>query len=88
LAYLRKLPIDKIKIDRSFIEEVASNDSDLTIVKSMVELSHGLGKRVLAEGVETEEQLRVLRNIGCDAVQGYYISKPIPEEALKKYFAR
>ncbi|MFT7430136.1 MAG: EAL domain-containing protein (putative c-di-GMP-specific phosphodiesterase class I) [Colwellia sp.] len=88
LAYLRKLPIDKIKIDRSFIEEVASNDSDLTIVKSMVELSHGLGKRVLAEGVETEEQLRVLRNIGCDAVQGYYISKPIPEEALKKYFSR
>lgn len=88
LAYLRKLPIDKIKIDRSFIEEVASNDSDLTIVKSMVELSHGLGKRVLAEGVETEEQLRLLRNIGCDAVQGYFISKPLPEEALKKYLAR
>jgi diguanylate cyclase (GGDEF)-like protein len=88
LAYLRKLPIDKIKIDRSFIEEVASNDSDLTIVKSMVELSHGLGKRVLAEGVETQEQLRLLRNIGCDAVQGYYISKPIPENELKKYFSR
>ncbi|NQZ23703.1 MAG: bifunctional diguanylate cyclase/phosphodiesterase [Colwellia sp.] len=88
LAYLRKLPIDKIKIDRSFIEEVASNDSDLTIVKSMVELSHGLGKRVLAEGVETEEQLRLLRNIGCDAVQGYFISKPLPEEALKKYLTR
>jgi diguanylate cyclase (GGDEF)-like protein len=88
LAYLRKLPIDKIKIDKSFIEEVASNDSDLTIVKSMVELSHGLGKRVLAEGVETEEQLRLLRNIGCDAVQGYYISKPIPENELKKYFSR
>jgi diguanylate cyclase (GGDEF)-like protein len=88
LAYLRKLPIDKIKIDRSFIEEVASNDSDLTIVKSMIELSHGLGKRVLAEGVETEEQLRLLRNIGCDAVQGYFISKPIPEGELKKYFTR
>jgi diguanylate cyclase (GGDEF)-like protein len=88
LAYLRRLPIDKIKIDKSFIEEVASNDSDFTIVKSMVELSHGLGKRVLAEGVETEEQLRLLRNIGCDAVQGYYISKPIPEIELKKYFIR
>jgi EAL domain-containing protein (putative c-di-GMP-specific phosphodiesterase class I) len=50
LAYLRDLPIDKIKIDRSFINEVAINDSDLTIVKSMVDLSHGLGKRVLAEG--------------------------------------
>lgn len=88
LAYLRRLPIDKIKIDKSFIEEVASNDSDFTIVKSMVELSHGLGKRVLAEGVETEEQLRLLRNIGCDAVQGYYVSKPVPEQDLKKYFTR
>ena len=77
-----------IKIDKSFIEEVESNDSDFTIVKSMVELSHGLGKRVLAEGVETEEQLRLLRNIGCDAVQGYYVSKPVPENDLKKYFIR
>lgn len=88
LAYLRKLPIDKIKIDRSFIQEVASNDSDLTIVKTMVELSHGLGKRVLAEGVETREQLQLLRNIGCDAVQGYFISKPIAEEEFSKYLKR
>ena len=88
LAYLRRLPIDKIKIDRSFIQEVASNDSDLTIVKTMIELSHGLGKRVLAEGVETKEQLQLLRNIGCDAVQGYFISKPISEEAFTKYFRR
>jgi diguanylate cyclase (GGDEF)-like protein len=80
LAYLRRLPIDKIKIDRSFIAEVASNDSDLTIVKSMIELSHGLGKRVLAEGVETIEQLNVLRHLGCDAVQGYYINYPLCEE--------
>jgi len=88
LAYLRRLPIDKIKIDRSFIQEVASNDSDLTIVKTMVELSHGLGKRVLAEGVETKEQLQLLRNIGCDAAQGYFISKPIGEEEFTKYLKR
>ncbi len=88
LAYLRQLPIDKIKIDRSFIQEVASNDSDLTIVKTMVELSHGLGKRVLAEGVETQQQLQLLRNIGCDAVQGYFISKPICEEEFTKYLKR
>lgn len=88
LAYLRKLPIDKIKIDRSFIQEVASNDSDLTIVKTMVELSHGLGKRVLAEGVETQQQLQLLRNIGCDAVQGYFISKPICAEEFTKYLKR
>lgn len=88
LAYLRRLPIDKIKIDRSFIQEVATNDSDLTIVKTMVELSHGLGKRVLAEGVETKEQLQLLRNIGCDAVQGYFVSKPISEEEFTKYLTR
>jgi len=88
LAYLRKLPIDKIKIDRSFITEVATNDSDLTIVKSMIKLSHGLGKRVLAEGVEHKDQLNVLRNLGCDAVQGYFIDKPLPEEKLVTYLSR
>ncbi len=88
LAYLRRLPIDKIKIDRSFIIEVASNDSDLTIVKSMIELSHGLGKRVLAEGVETKEQLEVLRHLRCDAIQGYFISKPLPEETFVNYLSK
>jgi len=88
LAYLRDLPIDKIKIDRSFVKEVATNDSDLTIVKSMIDLSHGLGKRVLAEGVETVEQLNVLRNLGCDAVQGYFINKPLPEDKLVRYLER
>ena len=88
LAYLRELPIDKIKIDRSFINEVASNDSDLTIVKSMIELSHGLGKRVLAEGVETLDQLNVLRHLGCDAVQGYFIDKPLSEDELVRYLER
>jgi diguanylate cyclase (GGDEF)-like protein len=88
LAYLRDLPIDKIKIDRSFIKEVASNDSDLTIVKSMIDLSHGLGKRVLAEGVETIEQLDLLRHLGCDAVQGYFINKPLPEDKLVRYLER
>ncbi|MFD2167232.1 putative bifunctional diguanylate cyclase/phosphodiesterase [Thalassotalea euphylliae] len=88
LAYLRKLPIDKIKIDRSFVQEMAENDSDFTIVKSMIKLSHGLGKRVLAEGVETKTQLDILRNLDCDAVQGYYISKPVNEAALVKYFSK
>lgn len=88
LAYLRKLPIDKIKIDRSFIMDMTTNDSDLTVVKSMIELSHGLGKRVLAEGVESSEQLSILRNLGCDAVQGYFIDKPLPEKTLLTYIAR
>lgn len=88
LSYLRKLPIDKIKIDRSFITDFASNDSDLTIVKSMIKLSHGLGKRVLAEGVESEEQLSLLRKLGCDAVQGFYINPPLPQQKLATYLVR
>jgi diguanylate cyclase (GGDEF)-like protein len=88
LAYLRALPIDKIKIDRSFITEFSTNDSDLTIVKSMIKLSHGLGKRVLAEGVETLEQLDLLRQLGCDAVQGYFINPPLPEETFARYLTR
>jgi EAL domain-containing protein (putative c-di-GMP-specific phosphodiesterase class I) len=54
----------------------------------MIELSHGLGKRVLAEGVETSQQLELLRNLGCDAVQGFYINKPLPEEKLERYLVR
>ncbi len=88
LAYLRKLPIDKIKIDRSFISEFSTNDSDLTIVTSMIKLSHGLGKRVLAEGVETLEQLNLLRKLGCDAVQGYFINRPLPKEKIANYLTR
>ena len=88
LAYLRELPIDKIKIDKSFITDFASNDSDLTIVKSMIRLSHGLGKRVLAEGVEHQEQLELLRKLGCDAVQGFLINPPLPDEKLVKYFQK
>jgi EAL domain-containing protein (putative c-di-GMP-specific phosphodiesterase class I) len=79
LGYLRKMPIDKIKIDRSFITDMAGSDSDMMIVKTMITLAHGLGKRILAEGVEDENQLGLLRHMACDAVQGYLIAKPLPE---------
>lgn len=83
LGYLRKMPIDKIKIDRSFVTDMAANDSDMMIVKTMITLAHGLGKRILAEGVETETQLQLLRTLACDAIQGYFLAKPLPEaEAL------
>lgn len=79
LAYLRRMPIEKIKIDRSFVMDMAGNDSDMIIVKTMIKLAHGLGKRILAEGVETAMQLQLLRNMSCDTVQGYYLAKPLPE---------
>lgn len=86
LAYLRKMPIEKIKIDRSFVMDMTSNDSDMMIVKTMIKLAHGLGKRILAEGVETVEQLDLLRTLSCDAVQGYYIAKPLPETEALAFF--
>lgn len=79
LGYLRKMPIDKIKIDRSFIIDMASSDSDMMIVKTMITLAHGLGKRILAEGVEDTNQLLLLRHMACDAAQGYLVAKPLPE---------
>ncbi|WP_372626462.1 putative bifunctional diguanylate cyclase/phosphodiesterase [Arsukibacterium sp.] len=86
LAYLRKMPIEKIKIDRSFVMDMTSNDSDMIIVKTMIKLAHGLGKRILAEGVETVDQLNLLRSLSCDAVQGYYIAKPLPEPEALAFF--
>lgn len=80
LAYLRRMPIEKIKIDRSFITDMAGSDSDMMIVKTMITLAHGLGKRILAEGVEDENQLGLLKRMSCDAVQGYLIAKPLTEE--------
>ena len=86
LAYLRRMPIDKIKIDRSFVMDMAGNDSDMMIVKTMIKLAHGLGKRILAEGVEAATQLELLRSMSCDAVQGYYIAKPLAEEDALAFY--
>ncbi|MCK7459810.1 putative bifunctional diguanylate cyclase/phosphodiesterase [Idiomarina aminovorans] len=77
LAYLRSLPINKIKIDRSFVSELQQNDNDVTILKAMIRLSHGLGKRVIAEGIETQEQQDILQKLGCDMMQGYFYSPPM-----------
>ncbi|NRQ41043.1 bifunctional diguanylate cyclase/phosphodiesterase [Rheinheimera sp. YQF-2] len=88
LAYLRRMPIDKIKIDRSFVMDMAGNDSDMMIVKTMIKLAHGLGKRILAEGVETAVQLQLLKNMSCDAVQGYYIARPLSEADALAFCSR
>ncbi len=85
LAYLRRMPIDKIKIDRSFVMDMAGNDSDMMIVKTMIKLAHGLGKRILAEGVESAIQLELLKSMACDAVQGYHIARPLPEADAVAY---
>lgn len=82
LAYLKYLPVDTIKIDRSFIGNITENSSDKEIVKAAIKMGHALGKNVLAEGVETEEAMKLLKEMGCDCVQGYYISRPVPKEKI------
>jgi diguanylate cyclase (GGDEF)-like protein len=78
LGYLRQHPVQTIKIDRSFIEEVAFNESAATLAETMITMAHALGKQVVAEGVETMEQLVFLRERQCDQAQGFYFSRPIP----------
>jgi EAL domain-containing protein (putative c-di-GMP-specific phosphodiesterase class I) len=78
LAYLRTLPLDELKIDRSFVNSVADDASAAAIVESVVRLGHALGLVVVAEGVETAGQLATLRDLGCDLAQGYYLARPAP----------
>jgi diguanylate cyclase (GGDEF)-like protein len=78
MSYLRRFPIDKLKIDRVFISELASRPEDASIVRAIVSLAHSLRLKVVAEGVETAAQLEFLSAIGCDEYQGYYFSRPVP----------
>ena len=77
LSYLRQLPVQELKIDRAFIMSLQAEGSDAAIVKSTIELGHNLGMRIVAEGVETEAQVMLLRDWGCDFAQGYLFSKPV-----------
>ncbi len=85
LANLRRLPIDELKIDRSFVSPMLSDESDLIIVRSTINLGHDLGLKVVAEGVEDEETLNRLANLGCDLAQGYHFSKPLPAEPFNDW---
>ena len=82
MAYLRRLPIDDLKIDRSFVTPMLSDESDLIIVRSTINLGHDLGLRIVAEGVEDEATLERLGLLGCDLAQGYYISRPVAGDAF------
>ncbi len=82
LAYLRRLPVTELKIDKSFVLRMDVDDEDATIVRSTIDLAHGLGLRVLAEGVETAETWQRLCDLGCDAAQGYFLSRPHPANVV------
>jgi diguanylate cyclase len=82
MAYLKNLPVQELKVDRSFVQHLRDSQSDAVIVRSTVDLGHNLGLRVVAEGVEDEATLHELASLGCDSVQGYHLAKPMPAAEL------
>jgi EAL domain-containing protein (putative c-di-GMP-specific phosphodiesterase class I) len=82
LAYLRRLQIDELKIDKSFVLDLVQDEGDAVIVRSTIEMGHNLGLRVVAEGVEDDATLQLLRSWKCDVVQGYGISRPLAQDGV------
>ncbi len=87
LIYLKRFPVDRIKIDQTFVAGLGSNHADTIIVASTIALAHAVGIQAIAEGVETLEQLEVLRRMGCDYMQGYLLSRPLDADALTRWLA-
>jgi len=85
LAYLKRLPLDELKIDKSFVLAMEESQADAVIVRSTTDLAHRLGMRVVAEGVETAATLRDLQRAGCEEAQGYLLSRPVPAAGFEKW---
>ncbi len=87
LAYLKRLPLDEVKIDRSFVAGMAEDENDAVIVRSTIDLARNLGLVVVAEGVESEEIMQGLADLRCDTAQGFYVSRPLPAERFRGWLA-
>ena len=88
LGYLAKLPVETLKIDRSFVAAMLDDSSAMTLVSTIISLARSLKLETVAEGVESEEQAKILGLIGCDQMQGYLISKPLPFDEMTAFLAR
>jgi EAL domain-containing protein (putative c-di-GMP-specific phosphodiesterase class I) len=87
LAYLKRLPLDEVKIDRSFVAGMAEDENDAVIVRSTIDLARNLGLAVVAEGVESDAIMRGLAALRCDVAQGYHVSRPLPADAMTRLLA-
>ncbi len=88
LSYLKNFPVTVLKIDRSFVRDLAHNSGDRAIAQSVVDLADNLNMRTVAEGVEEPEQLEILRQIGCTYIQGFLFSRPIPADQIPTVVSR
>jgi EAL domain-containing protein (putative c-di-GMP-specific phosphodiesterase class I) len=87
LAYIQRLHCDELKVDRTFVTHISGREKDAAIVRSTIDLGHSLGLTVVAEGVEDERSMNVLKELGCDLVQGFGICLPLPPEKLMEWIA-
>src|SRR5262249_2774167 len=85
MAYLKELPVDELKVDRSFVKEMTRDTNDAVLVRSAIDLGHNLGLAVVAEGVEDNDVLEALRDLGCDIAQGYHIGRPMAAGRLRDW---
>ena len=85
LSYLKRFAVDRLKIDQSFVRDMTHNYDDAEIAQAIINLGHTLGLEIVSEGVETKEQLELLKKQGCDIIQGYFISKPMPADDLPEF---
>ena len=89
LAHLKRLPVDELKIDKSFVTHLKhSAKQDVLILRSTIELGHNMGLKVIAEGVENAEAWQILKELGCDMAQGYFVSPPLPAPQFEEWFRR
>jgi EAL domain-containing protein (putative c-di-GMP-specific phosphodiesterase class I) len=85
LAYLKQLPVDELKIDKSFVMHMTEDENDAVIVRSTIDLAHNLGLRVVAEGVESQDVWDLLEILGCDEAQGHFMSRPLASEQVAQW---